>query len=109
MGTGRSDSNLAWLSKVQSVIPAEATGKNLGLVTSLVNGDVDKYLQNHYILPAIEAKEAEVMQVSQKRIDDVENKIINRTIAKTLDAMRKDNKVNTSEIVTAIKKDKFTL
>jgi hypothetical protein len=26
-----------------------------------------------------------------------------------LDAMRKDNKVNTSEIVTAIKKDKFTL
>jgi hypothetical protein len=49
------------------------------------------------------------MQVSQKRMDDVENKIINRTIAKTLDAMRKDNKINTSEIVTAIKKDKFTL
>jgi hypothetical protein len=109
VGTGRSDSNLAWLSKGESVIPAEATGRNLGLVTSLVNGDVDKYLKNHYILPAIEAKEAEVMQISQKRMDDIESKIINRTIAKTLDAMRKDNKVNTSEIVTAIKKDKFTL
>jgi TP901 family phage tail tape measure protein len=109
VGTGTSDSNLAYLSKGESVIPAQATGQNLGLVTSLVNGDVEKYINKHYILPAIEAKEAEVMQVSQKRIDDVENKIINRTIAKTLDAMRKDNKINTSEIVTAIKKDKFTL
>lgn len=109
VGTGTSDSNLAWLSKGESVIPAQATGQNLGLVTSLVNGDVDKYIKSHYILPAIEQKEAEVIQTSQKRIDDIENKLINRTISRTLEAMRKDNKVNTAEIVTAIKKDKFTL
>ena len=109
VGTGTSDSNLAWLSKGESVIPAQATGQNLGLVTSLVNGDVDKYIKSHYILPAIEKKEAEVIQTSQKRIDDIENKLINRTISRTLEAMRKDNKVNTAEIVTAIKKDKFTL
>lgn len=109
VGTGTSDSNLAWLSKGESVIPAQATGQNLGLVTSLVNGDVDKYIKSHYILPAIEQKEAEVIQTSQKRIDDIESKLINRTISRTLEAMRKDNKVNTAEIVTAIKKDKFTL
>jgi TP901 family phage tail tape measure protein len=109
VGTGTSDSNLAWLSKGESVIPAQATGQNLGLVSSLVNGDVDKYIKSHYILPAIEQKEAEVIQRSQKRIDDIESKIINRTISKTLEAMRKDNKINTNEIVTAIKKDKFTL
>jgi len=109
VGTGTSDSNLAWLSKGESVIPAQATGQNLGLVSSLVNGDVDKYIKSHYILPAIEQKEAEVIQTSQKRIDDIESKIINRTISRTLEAMRKDNKVNTAEIVTAIKKDKFTL
>jgi hypothetical protein len=109
VGTGTSDSNLAWLSKGESVIPAQATGQNLGLVSSLVNGDVDKYIKSHYILPAIEQKEAEVIQRSQKRIDDIESKIINRTISRTLEAMRKDNKVNTNEIVTAIKKDKFTL
>ena len=109
IGTGTSDSNLAWLSKGESVIPAQATGQNLGLVTSLVNGDVDKYIKSHYILPAIEQKEAEVIQTSQKRIDDIENKLINRTISRTLEAMRKDNKINTAEIVTAIKKDKFTL
>jgi hypothetical protein len=109
VGTGTSDSNLAWLSKGESVIPAQATGQNLGLVSSLVNGDVDKYIKSHYILPAIEQKEAEVIQRSQKRIDDIESKIINKTISRTLEAMRKDNKVNTNEIVTAIKKDKFTL
>ena len=87
----------------------KSTKKYLPLLEGINDDSISGILDKHYIMPAIEAKEAEVMQVSQKRMDDIESKIINRTIAKTLDAMRKDNKVNTSEIVTAIKKDKFTL
>jgi len=40
-GTGTSDSNLAYLSRGESVIPAEPTSANLGLINELVNGDVD--------------------------------------------------------------------
>jgi hypothetical protein len=88
-GTGTSDSNLAYLSKGESVIPAESTSKNLGLINELVNGDVDGYINRHYIMPALEAKENKAKESYQRSMIEAENNLIARVSSNTLRSIDK--------------------
>lgn len=91
------------------IINRKATKNHLPLLEAINDGSISDILNKHYILPSIQDKEAEVMQKSEKRITDIQNTIINKTISKTLEMIRKDNNVNADKIVTAIKKDTYKL
>jgi len=83
-GTGTSDSNLAYLSKGESVIPAEPTSANLGLINELVNGDVDSYINRHYVMPALQAKESKASEQYRHSLIEAENNLIARVSSSTL-------------------------
>ena len=106
-GTGTSDSNLAYLSKGESVIPAESTSKNLGLINELVNGDVDGYINRHYIMPALEAKENKAKESYQRSMIDAENNLIARVSSHTLKSIHKEQK-NTTEAVNRLSKSNYS-
>jgi hypothetical protein len=105
VGTGTSDSNLAYLSRGESVIPAEATAKNMGLIRSLVdNGDPSAYINSHYVLPAIKEAENANKRETEKRLSEMQNLIITSTISQTLKSIEKKGDVNTNKIVEAVSK-----
>jgi hypothetical protein len=105
VGTGTSDSNLAYLSRGESVIPAEATASNLGLIRSLVdNGDPSAYINSHYVLPAIKEAENANKRETEKRLSEMQNLIITSTISQTLKSIEKKGDVNTNKIVEAVSK-----
>ncbi|MFN9319878.1 MAG: hypothetical protein ACK58Q_04775 [Chitinophagales bacterium] len=83
-GTGTSDSNLAYLSRGESVIPAEPTSANLGLINELVNGDVDSYINRHYVMPALQAKESKASEMYRHSKIEAENNLIARVSSHTL-------------------------
>lgn len=55
-GTETSDSIHAKLSKGESVITAKATRQNKDALTAMNNGEYEKYVQQTYIMPALEVK-----------------------------------------------------
>jgi hypothetical protein len=55
-GTETSDSIHAKLSKGESVITAKATRANKDALTAMNNGEYDKFVQQKYIMPALEVK-----------------------------------------------------
>jgi hypothetical protein len=104
VGSGKSDSNLAFLSRGESVIPAEATSAHKGLITDLVTkGSPDDYISQHYILPAIKNLESENKRETEKRMSEMQNLIITSTISQTLKSIDRKQDVNTEKIVTAVK------
>jgi hypothetical protein len=106
VGSGKSDSNLAFLSRGESVIPAEATSAHKGLITDLVTkGSPDDYISQHYILPAIKNLESENKRETEKRMSEMQNLIITSTISQTLKSIDKKQDVNTNKIVEAVKKN----
>jgi hypothetical protein len=106
VGSGKSDSNLAFLSRGESVIPASATSAHKGLITDLVTkGSPDDYISQHYILPAIKNLESENKRETEKRMSEMQNLIITSTISQTLKSIDKKQDVNTNKIVEAVKKN----
>ncbi len=105
-GTGTSDSNLAYLSKGESVIPAAPTSANLGLINELVNGDVDSYINRHYVMPALQAKEGKANESYRHSMIEAENNLIARVSSHTLKSIHREQR-NTTEAVKrlAINKD----
>ena len=105
-GTGTSDSNLAYLSKGESVIPAEPTRANLGLINELVNGDVDSYINRHYVMPALQAKEIQAANNYRHSVIEAENNLIARVSSHTLKSIHREQK-NTTEAIKKLDKKDF--
>lgn len=105
-GTGTSDSNLAYLSKGESVIPAAPTSANLGLINELVNGDVDTYINRHYVIPALQAKESKAAQNYRHSVIEAENNLIARVSSHTLKSIHKEQR-NTTEAIKRLDKKDF--
>ena len=105
-GTGTSDSNLAYLSKNESVIPAEPTIANLGLINELVNGDVDSYINRHYVMPALQAKEIQAANNYRHSVIEAENNLIARVSSHTLKSIHREQK-NTTEAIKRLDKKDF--
>ena len=105
-GTGTSDSNLAYLSKGESVIPAEPTSANLGLINELVNGDVDSYINRHYVMPALQAKESQAANNYRHSVIEAENNLIARVSSHTLKSIHREQK-NTTEAIKKLDKKDF--
>lgn len=54
-GTGTSDSNLAWLSKGESVITAKATQSYKDELTAMLSGRYEDLILSRYVMPAVNA------------------------------------------------------
>ena len=104
-GTGTSDSNLAYLSKGESVIPAEPTRANLGLINELVNGDVDSYINRHYVMPALQAKEIQAANNYRHSVIEAENNLIARVSSSTLKSIDRRLVETNNSIKGLAKKD----
>lgn len=104
-GTGTSDSNLAYLSKGESVIPAAPTSANLGLINELVNGDVDEYVNRHYVLPALKSQEIKAKEYYKSSQIEDENNLIARVSSHTLKSIHKEQRNTTDAIKRLDKKD----
>lgn len=110
-GTATSDSNLAWLSKGESVTPAAATKKHRGALEAIHGDFFDKYVNTNYIVPAIKAIDK---QLSEKRSGDLAANLANSlnlqsafsdgNIVAQLRRQRYDGERNTEKIVDAINK-----
>lgn len=106
-GTGTSDSNLAYLSKGESVIPAAPTSANLGLINELVNGDVDTYINRHYVMPALQAKESKAAQNYRHSVIEAENNLIARVSSSTLKSIDR-RLVETNQSIKGLAKKDYT-
>ena len=104
-GTGTSDSNLAYLSKGESVIPAAPTSANLGLINELVNGDVDSYINRHYVMPALQAKEIQAANNYRHSVIEAENNLIARVSSSTLKSIDRRLVETNNSIKGLAKKD----
>lgn len=68
-GTGTSDSIPAMISKGESVITAEATRDNFGLLKAIHEGTSNDYINKNFISPAISKMEAENNRAAKARRD----------------------------------------
>lgn len=92
-GTETSDSNLALLSKGESVITAKGTRANPGLATAMNNGMVDEYFKSVYLpqfatsnaldIPKKEQVNTALFKVLNSKLSSLESAITNRPVSST--------------------------
>ena len=73
-GTGKSDSIPAMLSRGESVITAEATRNNFGLLKAINEGNGDDYINKSFVSPAIRKMESENNRAAIARREAKEKK-----------------------------------
>lgn len=105
-GTGTSDSNLAYISHGESIIPAATTLRHDGLVKSLVDGDPMKYIDSNIVLPKLKEEEARLNEKARIHTEITTARIISGAIEKSNQSRNNNSDINTGKILKTINKSK---
>lgn len=92
IGTETSDSNLAYLSRNESVISARNTRKYRGELTAINDDRFDKYINDSWVLPAVKEVEKRYKQKMQREQADLMKPIIQELDTSHLERLTKNNK-----------------
>ena len=82
-------------------------GDNLGLLEAINMSDSerDAYINRHYVMPALQAKESQAAQNYRSSIIEAENNLIARVSSHTLKSIHREQKNTTDAIKGLAKKD----
>ena len=82
-------------------------GDNLGLLEAINMSDSerDAYINRHYVMPALQAKESQAAQNYKSSIIEAENNLIARVSSHTLKSIHREQKNTTDAIKGLAKKD----
>lgn len=104
VGTGTSDSNLAWLSKGETVTPADRTKQYKPILQSIHDGNFDDYITKTRILPLIKQLETRKTQINDMKIAEMFD---DSRIVKGLAGLRKDGKQTAREFARELARYKY--
>jgi uncharacterized membrane protein len=82
-------------------------GDNLGLLEAInmSDGERDAYINRHYVMPALQAKESQAAQNYRSSIIEAENNLIARVSSHTLKSIHREQQNTTQAIKGLAKKD----